>query len=896
MSDRTPTDPLFQDQWYLDNTGQFGGTPGVDIDVLPVWADYTGKGVRVAVVDDGTQLDHPDLAANIDLADSYDATLNKQGGNPLYPSENHGTNVAGIIAAQADNGIGGTGVAPDATLIIDRINLHDSPDSNDSAVSDDTRGAATRAFISALSAGADIISNSWGWSTGLVNAPGTPTSLASAETTAVTTGRAGKGSIILFAEGNYRATGNDGNLDNNDNGRFVMGVAATDNTGVVTSYSSRGANILVSAPSDKNDDTENPLVPGSGITSTDRTGTDGYNTTPGEAGDYNYDFGGTSAATPEVAGIVALMLQANPDLGYRDVQQILAYTARQTDPGSATWVGNGADTWNGGGLHFSTDYGFGLVDARAAVRLAEAYSALGSKPATEANLVTQTSRSLPSAPEVVDSTGVTATFEMEAGIFINHVDLNLGMIAADPSHIVVTLVSPDGTQIAMVSDPLNAKTAWPINFTVGTDAFWGEDSGKNGDIGTWTLKIVDNGDDPSGVFFTGASLSLEGGAVPQHLQFVYTDAYATTAAGSSGRQDLDYNGIADIDAAPVTGTVLVDLPGNTAFIDNTPLTITSGTAVGGVVTGDGNDTIIGDDKDHLYDAGRGTNTIVMGDGNDTVVSIGTDRIVAGAGSSTLQIRGSDSTVLGGGGQLTIDDTAAHGTSVTGGLGSMVIQAGSSGCYTLASAAVIDCSHGDADTISASGNTTVIGGASTAVSCLAAGSLQFTAAANASAQIESHTANTTVFGAAGSDVAFNGLGILAAGGGNETLNGAASGTGFACFASNTVTGATTELLGGTGSDVLVAGCGTQTLSGGTGGANTFILAANGTLGSASITISDFDAAHGNVVGLFGYGANEVATTLESAKTVNGSASITLMDGSKVTFLGVANLDVRQFVGG
>ena len=96
--------------------------------------------------------------------------------------------------------------------------------------------------------------------------------------------------------------------------------------------------------------------------------------------DYQGTFGGTSAASPTVAGVVALMLQANPNLGWRDVQEILSYSSRHV--GSAVgaarigyednaWTFNGADNWNGGGLHFSNDYGFGLVNTLAAVRLAE---------------------------------------------------------------------------------------------------------------------------------------------------------------------------------------------------------------------------------------------------------------------------------------------------------------------------------------------------------------------------------------------------------------------------------------------------------------------------------------------------------------------------------------------
>src|SRR5690349_549433 len=96
---QVPNDPLFRYQWFLNNTGQSGGAPGSDINVLPVWPQYTGKGVEVAIVDDGVQLNHPDLAANIDVNASWDAVTNRPGGGPVDSDDDkadHGTAVAGF--------------------------------------------------------------------------------------------------------------------------------------------------------------------------------------------------------------------------------------------------------------------------------------------------------------------------------------------------------------------------------------------------------------------------------------------------------------------------------------------------------------------------------------------------------------------------------------------------------------------------------------------------------------------------------------------------------------------------------------------------------------------------------------------------------------------------------
>ena len=191
--------------------------------------------------------------------------------------------------------------------------------------------------------------------------------------TAVNTGRGGLGMTIVKSAGNSRSDLYDVNADDWTNDTRQVVVAAVDQNGFVSSYSSYGSAILVSAFG----------TPGQVVT-TDRVGGAGYGT-----GDFTFGFNGTSAATPMVSGIASLMYEANAGLGWRDVQSILASSARHV--GSAVgggiagsekynWNFNAAGTWNGGGQHFSNDYGYGLVDALAAVRLAETWL-LGGAPA-----------------------------------------------------------------------------------------------------------------------------------------------------------------------------------------------------------------------------------------------------------------------------------------------------------------------------------------------------------------------------------------------------------------------------------------------------------------------------------------------------------------------------------
>ena len=142
------------------------------------------------------------------------------------------------------------------------------------------------------------------------------------------------------------------NLDCRANLRYVIAVGAVNETGKQSYYSESGANVLISAPSSDGKDTR-------GIVTTDLSGELGYSDTS-----YFREFGGTSAATPVISGVAALLLEVNPDLTWRDVKKILALSAYQNDATDTEWIQNGAGHW------INHKYGFGVVDAEAAVRLA----------------------------------------------------------------------------------------------------------------------------------------------------------------------------------------------------------------------------------------------------------------------------------------------------------------------------------------------------------------------------------------------------------------------------------------------------------------------------------------------------------------------------------------------
>jgi subtilisin family serine protease len=412
------TDPLYQQQWHLKNTGQTVGvsspaTAGEDIDVEGVWSidKVTGKGVVVAVIDEGVDMFHPDLKDNLLFDYSYNYHTASNNPTPIraYKSDGggyydfpHGTAVAGLIGAKGWNGIGTRGVAPDSSLIsFNALEVfaneaqtlytnHEIPNllSNSELQLHRLNDALVRNIEIV-----DIYSNSLGSSIiSLESDYPTYLDFDNQLKYGVTNGRNGKGSIYVKSAGNGRRSCADENvticdMDNFEqmqtNGYFVV-VGASGADGTYSHYSTPGSNILVNAPG--GGETSYYLKPDEQmIVTTDLVGkARGYDATiPTEtsvshfniSGNENYDYtqimNGTSAAAPIVSGVVSLMLEANPNLTWRDVKIILARTASKNDALNSGWKNNAA------GLHFNNNYGFGRVNAEAAIAMAKNFVSVG---------------------------------------------------------------------------------------------------------------------------------------------------------------------------------------------------------------------------------------------------------------------------------------------------------------------------------------------------------------------------------------------------------------------------------------------------------------------------------------------------------------------------------------
>lgn len=346
-------DPYFSSQWSLKNTGQYGGTPGIDINAEEAWNITTGSStIRVAVFDHGFEMNHPDLQNNV-FGTGYDATT---GTSPAWVRGDHGTACAGIVGAQQNNSIGVSGVAPSIRLMSISINLLFS----------DTPQQLANGFNWAWQNGADVISNSWG-------GYNPSTIIDDAITNTLTNGRNNKGTVVVFAAGN----------ENNTNIRYpgnsnpdILVVGAISPCGERKSYTSCDGEWRWGSCYGTQLDI---VAPGVLIPTTDRQGTAGYNpnvplhvnsggnkiTTDFANEDYTVWFNGTSSACPHVAGTVALVLSVDPSLTVQQVNNIIESTAQKV--GGYNYqitLGRPNGIWH-------QEMGYGLVDAYAAVQAAD---------------------------------------------------------------------------------------------------------------------------------------------------------------------------------------------------------------------------------------------------------------------------------------------------------------------------------------------------------------------------------------------------------------------------------------------------------------------------------------------------------------------------------------------
>jgi subtilisin-like proprotein convertase family protein len=294
----------------------------------------------------------------------------------------------------------------------------------------------------------------------------------------VDTGRGGKGVVYVWAGGNGRNCGDDVNYDGFANLVDVIAVGAVTSTGAPANYSEPGACLIAVAPSDGG---------GQAITTTDLSGNAGYNSAASsdlQDRSYTSTFTGTSAATPMVSGVVALLLEANPELGHRDVKEILLRSGTRVQPLDSDWQTNSS------GIVHNHRFGGGLVNAMSAITLGTNWLPLA--PRSEVALsATNLATPIPDADDIGINYKFTVTNQ---GARVENVALTFTAPHSRWGDLAVTLTSPAGSRSRLATphtgDPSYTYDAWTFN----TVRHWGEHA-----FGDWTITVADHFFSYSGV-------------------------------------------------------------------------------------------------------------------------------------------------------------------------------------------------------------------------------------------------------------------------------------------------------------------------------------------------------------------------------------------------------------
>jgi subtilisin-like proprotein convertase family protein len=521
-SSSTPVpDPLASQAWHLANTGQNSfssgnGISGEDISVAAaISLGFTGLGVRVAVSDTGTDINHEDLT-NRQLEGEHRnyATSNSSLWRTTLPyvveNDAHGTGVAGLISAQGWNGLGSRGVAPDSKFAAFRF------------VGDYSATAASllARTIDQTDGNFDIFNYSYGYSQ--CQYIEEDDLLIDSFVDGVKNLRSGKGALYVQSAGNsfinytYGCVGNTNTSHDLTIPEKII-VGAINANGKKSSYSSPGSGIWVSSPGGEYGISSPAMITtdisgcGNGYSRINPafTGFDGGNDQNKNCS-YTSSMNGTSSAAPVLSGVIALMLQANPSLTWRDVKHILALTSDQVDYSLATPLthplGTGYDSllgyiydykWiqNAAGIDFSNWYGFGRVNALSAVIMANTYTfPMGAYESTENPQTKSWYYNSGVISDAIPENDPNGTFGLPgSSIIVNHnffiesVQLKVNITHTFPSDVGISLISPSGTESRILHyNSLISSSAVPTDKLLLTNAFYGENS-----AGTWTLKVDD---------------------------------------------------------------------------------------------------------------------------------------------------------------------------------------------------------------------------------------------------------------------------------------------------------------------------------------------------------------------------------------------------------------------
>ncbi len=492
------SDRFFDKQWFIRSIGSqvnpFKDSltiEGNDLGVMDIYHSYMGynKGnpIVVQVVDTGVDASHEDLKQNMDLTLSRNSETASMG-DPVETGE-HGTMCAGIIGARAFNGVGLRGVAPFAKIAGSNwLGYQSVAELEEVWTKNDPKGKIA------------ISNNSWG------NEQADPNTLYEelmeygAKNLRIFDEKV-KGKLFVVAAGNGRENNHDCGLSYMSANPYVITVAALKNDNTFASYSSVGSSLFISGYGGNNfnnsatiattyvtgksapieeltwSDTKECFIKANGECSFPTWNED-------EKRNYTYAMNGTSSAAPTVSGSLALVLEACPWLGWRDIKYIMAKTAKKVDVSNSTWVENSA------GFHHSTDYGFGLINPKSMIDTCKGDYKTLPDSVVFSELFEDINKSIPD-----DNTkSVVHRFSVVQDRAIEWIGLTIFSEHSCGGDLEIYLSSPSGTKTRlMLGNNSGGCYSLADGFRYGSVAFYGEKS-----AGDWTLEIVDKASGDSG--------------------------------------------------------------------------------------------------------------------------------------------------------------------------------------------------------------------------------------------------------------------------------------------------------------------------------------------------------------------------------------------------------------
>ncbi|KAI4458893.1 proprotein convertase subtilisin/kexin-related [Holotrichia oblita] len=476
-------DELWTQEWYLQDTRTRPDLPKLDLNVLPVYkAGITGKGVRVSILDDGIEHIHDDLKDNYDPDISWDCNEDDSDPLPRYEptrQNSHGTRCAGEVAMKANNKKCGVGIAYDAKIGGVKI--------LDGLVNDRIEGTAL-GYAQHL---VDIYSASWGPNDDGQTVDGPGRLAKEAMERGVSEGRNGKGSIYVWASGNGGGFGDNCNCDGYLASPYTVSIGSASQKGEFPWYGEACASTLA-------------------VTYSSGAYQDQMIATTDLHNECTIKHTGTSASAPLAAGIIALALEVNQNLTWRDIQHLIVWTSELApvaeNPG---WQLNAAGLW------FNTRFGFGLMNALGFVKAASIWTSVPEWRICTVNSISPENTTITS--------GVPFILAIDAGLckdevnFLEHVEVISNIEYPIRGALEISLTSPAGTKVQILgSRKLDKSSQGFENWSFMSVMTWGEYA-----YGEWKITIHDKVSTSSNSGTVGEfRLILHGTKeLPQHMQY-----------------------------------------------------------------------------------------------------------------------------------------------------------------------------------------------------------------------------------------------------------------------------------------------------------------------------------------------------------------------------------------